>query len=359
MTDFTPSQTYEDKDNLLVGDPDKLVLGAELDVEWLALQTAIATKYDSSDIATQVQAEAGASNSVLMTPLRVTQLLADSGGAKAGILGDLISLADPDADRILFWDDSLNAAGFLSLASTLSISGTTLSVAAAFLNHDSLAGVDANQHIDHSGVTITMGSGLKYSSGGGDLTASATAELDVDGLTSEATLALATDTLAFYDDSASAMRKVTLDAFVGKAIGDGRWYRNTNQTMSANITLTAAFDVATYDALELGTFNTTTGAYKAGADGARILISAVIRIDTIKDDEVLLMTMEVGGIEVATNINTNAGNVTSSTDRSISITTTLDLSANQSVIVRIKKTVTADAIVGGDKNTFVSIVELG
>lgn len=40
----------------------------------------------------------------------------------------VLTLADPNADRIVFWDDSADSAAWLALGSHLSISGTTLSV---------------------------------------------------------------------------------------------------------------------------------------------------------------------------------------------------------------------------------------
>ena len=53
----------------------------------------------------------------------------------------------------------------------VSVSGTeaTISVDNAALEHDSLVGFVANEHVDHSGVTLTAGNGL---TGGGDITAS-------------------------------------------------------------------------------------------------------------------------------------------------------------------------------------------
>lgn len=359
MSDYTPSQAYAVKDGLLTGDPDKLVLGVDLDVDLVALQTAIATKYDSSDIATKVQAEAGTSNAVLMTPLRVAELLADSGGSGAGIIGDLILLTDPGADRILFWDDSVNATAFLTVGTTLLITGTTLDVAAASLDHDLLLNFVANKHIDHTSVTITAGSGLSYSIGGTDISASATIDLDINGLTVEGTLDLALDHVAFFDASATANRKVTLDSLVGIALGDGKWFRTGNQAMSAGVDLTVAFNTADYDVLTRGTFSIVTGEYTAGSDGARILYSVVVRIDTIKDDETLLMKVQVDGVDKATNTNYNAGNTFTSTDRTITLHTTLNLSANEVVRTRVNKNVTADAVIAGIANSFVSIVELG
>lgn len=67
----------------------------------------------------------------------------------------LESLADPNADRILFWDDSAGATAWLSTssASGLSLSGTTLSLSAI-----------PNSSLANSSVTYSSGNGL---TGGG------------------------------------------------------------------------------------------------------------------------------------------------------------------------------------------------
>lgn len=50
------------------------------------------------------------------------------------ILQNLASLADPNADRILFWDDSAGAYAFLSIGTGLSITDTTLNAAAGSID---------------------------------------------------------------------------------------------------------------------------------------------------------------------------------------------------------------------------------
>lgn len=46
-------------------------------------------------------------------------------------LGQIAGLTDPNADRIMFWDDSANAYAYLEVTTGLSLSGTTLSVNSA------------------------------------------------------------------------------------------------------------------------------------------------------------------------------------------------------------------------------------
>jgi hypothetical protein len=44
------------------------------------------------------------------------------------MVGDIQGLADPNADRLLFWDDSVGAVGPLTVSTGLTLSGTTLTV---------------------------------------------------------------------------------------------------------------------------------------------------------------------------------------------------------------------------------------
>lgn len=358
MTDYTQNTTFTTKDALPADDPDKLILGADLDSEFSELQSASATKYDSGDIATQAQAEAGLSNSVLMTPLRVAQLIIDAGGSGAGIIGDLILLQDPGDDRIIYWDESQDAAAFLDIGTHLeTTAGQVLNVTESTIDHDALTNFVANEHIDHSAVSALGGSGITVT--GSDITADFTVALDITGLAAITVLEVDVDYVPVYDDSNAGNRKVLVDTLIGEKLGDGKWYRNTNQSMSAGVDLTVLFDTVSYDDLERGTFSTSTGQYTAGSAGARILYCVTIRIDTIKDDETLLLKVQIDGVDEITNTNYNAGNVFSSTDRTMTLTTAITLAASEVVRVRVNKNTSADAIVGGLINSSVSIVELG
>ncbi|OGT57395.1 MAG: hypothetical protein A3E01_07140 [Gammaproteobacteria bacterium RIFCSPHIGHO2_12_FULL_63_22] len=127
MSDFTQVNDYSAKDVLATGNPEKLILGSDIDDELAAISTAITSKFDSNDLATQAQAEAETSNVVLLTPLR----LANWADYNAGMVGDIQALADPGADRVLGWDESANATIGFSLSTGLTSSGTTLLIDAA------------------------------------------------------------------------------------------------------------------------------------------------------------------------------------------------------------------------------------
>ena len=122
MSDYNKTVDFATKDGLTTGDPNKAVLGAELDTEFVNIETALDTKFDSGDIATLSQAQAETSDAVLMTPLKT----ANWADANAGMVGDIQALTDPNADRILFWDDSAGAVARLTVGANLTITGTTI-----------------------------------------------------------------------------------------------------------------------------------------------------------------------------------------------------------------------------------------
>lgn len=181
MTDYVKTTDFTAKDALLTGDPNKVISGVDFDTEFDDIATAVATKFDGDDVANQAQAEAGTSNAVLMTPERVTNW----GSANAGAVTDLRLLTDPGADRIPFWDESADALVWGTPGSGLSISGTTISV-----DHDAATNFVADEHIAHSGVSITAGDGL---SGGGTIAATRTLTVDATVLRTTGTFAVSAD----------------------------------------------------------------------------------------------------------------------------------------------------------------------
>lgn len=198
MSDYTQITDFSAKDSLSTDDPEKIILGSDVDDELAAISTAIATKYDSTDLATSGQATGETDNTVLMTPLRV----ANWADANAGIVGELQALADPNADRIFFWDDGEAAdsnVAFLTVGTGLAITTTTLATNDAAIDHDALLNFVANEHINHASVTLTAGTGL---SGGGDITANRSFALSHLGI--ESLVDPNADRILFWDDGAGA-----------------------------------------------------------------------------------------------------------------------------------------------------------
>lgn len=72
MSDYTPSTDFASKDALLTGNPAKIVKGTEFATEFSAIQTAIATKFDSSNIPEVTEGGTGATSaSAARTNLKV------------------------------------------------------------------------------------------------------------------------------------------------------------------------------------------------------------------------------------------------------------------------------------------------
>ena len=152
MSDYSKTTNFTTKDGLSSGDSNKLVKGSEFDTEFDALAVASATKYDSGDLASQAEAEGLTSNTKLLTPLRLKDVLADNGG----MLQDIQALADPGADKLLGWDDSVNATISFALGAGLATSTTTINVA------DAIAG--AGLSISSSILAVAVTNGLEITS---------------------------------------------------------------------------------------------------------------------------------------------------------------------------------------------------
>lgn len=208
MSDYTVTAVWGTKDALATGEDAKAISATELGVEFDAIETASATKYDVADrdvasglcpldagalvpagnlpaatesaigaleIATDSEAATGSATDKIITPEKLEHVTS----LNAGIVTDLINLSDPGADRILFWDDGAGTTTFLTASTGISITGTDLTTNDAEIDHDALDNFVANEHINHTSVSITGGVGL---SGGGTIAASRSLDLDFAGL---------------------------------------------------------------------------------------------------------------------------------------------------------------------------------
>lgn len=128
---------------------------------------------------------------------------------------------------------------FSYLDGTPSISATVLP---AGVDHDSLLNYAANDHVDHSTVSISTAadSGL---AGGGDITATRSLSVDITGTTALAATPDNADELLVWDVSTSARKKVTIaELLAGVAVGSAGDIEETSfavansQAVAANVT---------------------------------------------------------------------------------------------------------------------------
>lgn len=224
MTDYTKNANFNAKTGTTIE-------GAAFDSEFDEIATAIASKQDTADkgsasgycgldgtglvdptdlpaatataqgaveLATTAEVVTGTDTSRAVTAAGVEAW----GAQNAGMVQDIANLSDPNDDRLLGWDDSAGAVIGFDLGTGLTSSGTSLTTNDSAIAHDSLSGFVADEHVAHSGVTMTAGAGL---SGGGTIAATRTFELDFSTLGSGIAGASmdAADRFSVYDDSAA------------------------------------------------------------------------------------------------------------------------------------------------------------
>jgi len=191
----------------------------------------------------------------------------------------LESLSDPGADRILIWDDSAGVVAWLQLADELSIDATPI----LSVDHDKCTNFVANEHINHTSVSITAGNGL---TGGGTIAASRTLNVgagngiavgadsvSLSHLGLESLSDPGADRIMFWDDSAGyvtwlacgnsvAIATTTLDTiqdirtsasptFAGLTInGAGDWNLTGSSVIDVDVTIST--DVYNYGVIDIG-----------------------------------------------------------------------------------------------------------
>jgi hypothetical protein len=89
----------------------------------------------------------------------------------------------------------------------------TAAVLPAGVNHNLLLNYAANQHVDHSTVQIATAASTSGLTGGGTIAATRNLSVDINGTTAE-TVADNADALLIYDNSATALRKMTRANFL-------------------------------------------------------------------------------------------------------------------------------------------------
>lgn len=192
MSDYSQSIDFSAKDALATGDANKVAKGVDIDTELALISTAITSKFDSNDLASTAQAEGLSLNTVLITPSTLNDVLVENGG----MLGDIQALADPAADQLLGWDDSVNAVVGWVAGTGLGLTATP-SIELDHLGFEDLVDPDADRIAywdDSAGKFDWLIPGLALTIT--DLT------IDLDHLGFEDLVDPDADRIAYWDDSA-------------------------------------------------------------------------------------------------------------------------------------------------------------
>lgn len=244
------------------------------------------------------------------------------------------SLVDPNADRILFWDDSSTATEWLTVSTGLSLTGTNLTTNDSQIVHDSLSGYSANRHIDHTAVSISAGTGL---TGGGDISANRTlslSHLGIENLTDPNA-----DRVMFWDDSAGIVTWLT--------VGSGLTITDTTITVNA-------IDIITEGNSSVEVVDTGTGYVTVTVDGsekARFTPTAVGVATASPTATSGGVDIASGGISLVLGADNSASTRTNSTTKNSVISQYHYTNAEQSaVIIRTQSDATNNyvQIGGGD-----------
>lgn len=147
------------------------------------------------------------------------------------------------------------------------------------IDHDALDNFEANEHINHTSVTLTAGNGL---TGGGTIAANRSfavgagtgisvaadsVAVDIDGLTADGSPNSATDYVATYDADAGTLKKVLLDDLSGG---------------SPSFPLLAT-DGSTSDPSYSFASDSDTGIYRTGTDQLGLVAGGVELLTLIED----------------------------------------------------------------------------
>jgi hypothetical protein len=192
MSDYSRQNDFGAKDLLSTGNPDKLILGADVDEELDAVLTAVASKTDESregaasgvatldagalmvggisgtplsgggqlpeasetllgavELATTAEVNTGTDALRVITPATLDLAFEQN----AGIVSDLINLGDPAQDTVLGWDDSINGAIHFGLAEGITSNvGAELILDSATMSGTGITVTAGVVAIDHLGI---------------------------------------------------------------------------------------------------------------------------------------------------------------------------------------------------------------
>lgn len=119
-------------------------------------------------------------------------------GTEADFIEDIRSVLivqDNDVSVGSIYELNFDGTGFSIVTEGSPATKASVSIDESGINHDNLSGFISNEHINHTSVTLTAGSGL---SGGGDISASRTFNVNVQN-----SIEITSDTLQLVNDSAS------------------------------------------------------------------------------------------------------------------------------------------------------------
>jgi hypothetical protein len=235
---------------------DFTVVGGDVTLDTVAIGdggTGQTTQQAAIDALTAVS---GATNEHVLTKDTATGnaiFKAAAGGGDAFTTIDAPAGTDPvasGADTLIL----ATANNRLAISGDSGTDTITYTLTEANIDHDALTNFVADEHVAHSGVTITAGDVL---SGGGTIAASRTIDLDIDGLAADGSPDGAADYVVTLDATGPSYKKVLLDDLPGGGGGGNAW--DTITTDSGTATADSAGDSISITGADFITVTATDG----------------------------------------------------------------------------------------------------
>ena len=177
-------------------------------------------------------------------------------------LGQIAALADPNADRILFWDDSAGAYTHLAAGTLLSITGTTINAAVAFSD---LSGAATDGQIPNT-ITIDLASAATVLAGNGANCSAGFFPLGVDASGASETCTALPTTISGTANQITA--SAATGAIVLSITNSPTLPGTTTGTFSGNLTGNVTGTASLATALAANGTNCSAGNYPLGIDAS-------------------------------------------------------------------------------------------
>tara|TARA_B100000214_G_scaffold244986_1_gene179694 strand:- start:98 stop:2311 length:2214 start_codon:yes stop_codon:yes gene_type:complete len=148
----------------------------------------------------------------------------------------------------------------------ITLTGDTLSTTDSEIVHDNLSGFVANEHIDHSSVSVSAGTGL---TGGGTIASTRTLSVDINGTADLASPAVADELLISDADDSNTVKKADLASIVNLADHD----QLTNFVANEHIDWTASSAGTIHSSNYTDTNTMGSGFVLEDGDGTEVTIT--------------------------------------------------------------------------------------
>lgn len=205
MSNYTPATDFSVKDGLTTGDPEKAILGSDIDDEFDAINTAIATKEDSANKGASSGYCGLDSSSLVPVAYLPTATTTAIGALETATTAEATTgtatnkIMTPANVASVFAAPPALGSGTPAAVTGTTVTGTTVAATSTM----TLGGVG----VVTTARTLTAGEGI---TGGGTLASDRSFALSVSGLTAFSGAVDATsDYYVVYDASAAAHRKIS------------------------------------------------------------------------------------------------------------------------------------------------------